>query len=201
MAKRLFLMRHAVTDYNAKRVWTGHLDIDIITPHPRIRHPPGLDLIISSTATRCQQTIDLLESSPRVISDPQFIECGYGKYTGEPKNRELFRRSFLNTPECNDKFIGESQLTGGLRAFRRYQQIVAEEELYDKNVMIVSHKNTLCGFWVLFHLERYFKSIGETLDLTRVHEVSSKLIDVATLGNPVPSPFVNTEPYELMRKE
>jgi hypothetical protein len=57
MVRKLFLMRHAITESNINKIWTGHLDINIATsiPHPPILHPTGevhLDAIICSTAKR-----------------------------------------------------------------------------------------------------------------------------------------------------
>jgi hypothetical protein len=82
---------------------------------------------------RCKQTLDLIDTpNTQVIFDPLFIECGYGKYTGLRKNSSTFQRSFYTSPESSEQHIGESRLQGGLRAFKRYQQLVIEQQLQDK---------------------------------------------------------------------
>lgn len=205
MVRKLFLMRHAITASNINALWTGHLDINIASSiqHPRIIHPPsagqpGVDVIICSTAKRCRQTLDLMDNTnTKIIYDSQFIECCYGKYTGLPKNREMFQRCLYSSPESSENYIGESRLVGGLRAFRRYEQLITEQQLHDKTVMIVSHKNTLSGFWVLYYLDKYYKSLGNSLDLERIADVPVQLMDEVIAKHPLPSPFVNTQPYEL----
>jgi broad specificity phosphatase PhoE len=198
-------MRHAKTDFNISKVWTGHLDINIASTikHPRICHPTqpvDLDVIICSSARRCTQTLTLMDTpNTHIIHDPCFIECGYGKYTGLPKDKDTFRRSFYNSPESSDVHIGESRLAGGLRAFKRYQELLLEHNLQDKNVMILSHKNTLCGFWVLHYLDMYYASIGNCLDMEKIDAVPEQHVEEVLYRHPIPSPFVNTKPYELMR--
>ena len=206
MVRKLFLMRHAITASNINSLWTGHLDINIATSiqHPRIMPPTStgqasVDVIICSTAKRCRQTLDLIDNATntKVVYDSQFIECCYGKYTGLPKDSDIFRRTLYNTPGSSGDFIGESRLVGGRRAFKRYQQLVTEQQLHDKAVLIVSHKNTLTGFWVLYYLDQYYKSIGSCLDLERIGDVSVQHMDEIIARHPIPSPFVNTQPYEL----
>lgn len=207
MAKRLFILRHAITESNINNIWTGHLDISIspaVDLCKSIQHPTGpnsLDFIISSDANRCRQTLALLDiSKTRVIYDPHFIECGYGKYTGLPKRSEVFKRSLYNTPDSSAEFIGESRLTGGLRAFRRYRQLLLEHDMINKSVMIVSHKNTLLGFWALHYSYERCKARGHCADWARAGSAlvpPDWLLGEVLAEHPAPEPLENTVSYEL----
>jgi broad specificity phosphatase PhoE len=206
MPKRLFVMRHAITELNINNVWTGHLDINIAStssmPHSRVPHPPSvsnLDFIICSDAARCRQTLALMDTTnTKVIYDHHFIECGYGKYTGLPKSRDVFHRTFYNTPESSKKYIGESRLSGGLRAYKRYLYLLSKHNLQQKSVMILSHKNTLIGFWALHYLNKDYEAKGKSFDpVVRAEDLCSSEMNCVLERHPAPSPFENDKPYEL----
>ena len=200
MVKNLYVMRHAITAWNMSKVWTGHVDISIssIVKHTRI-HMPDIDVIISSTAKRCTQTLGLLDFSEdtKVILDPMFIECGYGKLTGMSKSSDVFCRTLRNTPESSSSFVGESRLLGGLRAFRRFQELEKEEQLENKNVLILSHKNTLIGFWLLFFLDIYCGDVCQSLNPKNINDIPQAIADDIFDKHPVPSPFVNSKFYKI----
>jgi hypothetical protein len=49
----------------------------------------------------------------------------------------------------------------------------------------------------LYYLDKYYKSIGNSLDVERMDDVPEQHIDEIMARHPIPSPFVNTEPYEI----
>lgn len=196
MAKRLYLMRHAVTDMNINKIWTGHMDISIAKEihHPLISLPDEIDAILCSSAQRCKETVQLMNTNDKlIIFDSDFIECGYGKYTGHKKSKKLFVRNLYNRPESSDIFCGESRLDGGLRSYKKYIKLIEEFSLAGKNVLILSHKNTLCGFWVWFYIDKWNRLIEKVKDPS---DLSTKDVETVLKRHPIPS-FDNLKTYVL----
>ena len=73
---KVTLLRHANTYNNENKIWTGQLDNQILdTNHKKIKIY-DYDLVLSSSATRCKQTMDLLEfnNRPEIIFDDCFLK-------------------------------------------------------------------------------------------------------------------------------
>jgi broad specificity phosphatase PhoE len=153
---QISLMRHANTINNQNNIYTGHLDIPIIQ-NEKIEFNKDFDCVLSSPMLRCKQTLDILNIKKNIIYDSRFIECGYGDLTGKIKNNKKFSRNFFNKPEHSDLYKSESIFDGGLRAYNalKYHQ---RHSILKEEVLVMSHKNTLKGLWVLLKLEKTLKN-------------------------------------------
>lgn len=154
MRLNFYLMRHAITYFNVKNIYTGHLDIPILDFSPIISSVK-YDLVISSDMIRCKQTLDnlMLNSTP-IIYDNRLKESGYGFLTGKEKNKKLFKRDIHNRPPYSKYYKSESIYDSGVRAkncIDSYSKYIYENDY--KNILILSHKNTLSGLWYLLNDE------------------------------------------------
>jgi len=154
MAIRLILVRHSLTYLNTNNIYSGQLDIPIISNiYPKIK--PEFDLCISSTMIRCRQTLPLLnfENKP-IIFDNRLIEAGYGEITGKLRGHIKFKRTFFNHPPYSPYYKSESIYESGIRAYDcidYYRKIYKDNNI--KNLLILSHKNTLSGLWHQLNLK------------------------------------------------
>jgi hypothetical protein len=64
--------------------------------------------------------------------------------------------------------------------------------------MILSHKNTLIGFWALHYLNKDYEAKGKSFDpVVRAEDLCSSEMNCVLERHPAPSPFENDKPYEL----
>lgn len=153
---QISLMRHANTINNQNNICTGHLDVPIIQ-NRKINFDKEFSCVLSSPMLRCKQTLDFLNIKENIIYDSRLIECGYGELTGKIKDDKKFVRNFFNKPKKSVLYDSESIFEGGLRAYNavKYHQ---RYSLLKDNVLVLSHKNTLKGLWVLLKLEKDFNT-------------------------------------------
>lgn len=198
----IHMIRHAETIYNKRDLYTGHLDIPIMhnnwNQYQKVNynhsthfiHNNKYDVILSSDSLRCKNTIDLLYLNHHhsILYDEHLQECGCGDLTGTLKNTNIFKRTFYNNPpNHNFEYISESILEGGLRCHRSIFNTIHEYNLDDKNnILIVSHKNTLKGFWILYHLYNFYQ-IEPITHISQVDEYHMKQIDNIIQIYPIPS--------------
>lgn len=150
------LMRHANTINNQNNIYTGDLDIPIIYTIEK-NFEKEFSCILSSPMLRCKQTLDVLNIKENIIYDSRLIECGYGELTGKMKDGKKFSRDFFNKPKDSHVYNSESIFEGGLRAYNAIKYHQHYSNLKD-DFLVLSHKNTLKGLWVLLNLEKKFQN-------------------------------------------
>ncbi|SNZ13100.1 histidine phosphatase family protein [Hydrogenobacter hydrogenophilus] len=152
--KRLFLVRHAQSEYNEKGIFQGRLDSDL-TPlgfvQARLTAKELLDkniqVIYTSPQRRAYKTAltigDILHLEP--IVDERLREMSFGEYEGKPfwslveENRELFL-NWLANPLKNPLPTQESMEELEKRVKSFLEEI--KESPYE-NILIVAHGGTL----------------------------------------------------------
>ena len=157
----IHLLRHYQTEYNIKKINTGQLDIPILlddTKHITLKDK--YDMIFSSNLRRCKQTIDLLNlNNHKIIYDSQLIECGFGDLTNQKKDSNIYKRTLYNKPpNLNNKYISESIIECGIRSHKSIMNYIHKYNLQETHkILIVSHRNTLKGFYILYHLYNFYQ--------------------------------------------
>ena len=136
---------------------------------------PSYDLVLSSTALRCRQTLDLLEfkNKPKIIFDDSFLEAGYGSLTGKCKKDYNFKRTFFNKPPTSNLYNSESIFEAGVRSYFGFTNLA---ELYIENncnILVLSHKNTLKGLWTLLNVDDMINSY----DIIEIEKIVKKNVD------------------------
>tara|TARA_Y100000991_G_C21966931_1_gene347344 strand:- start:1659 stop:2285 length:627 start_codon:yes stop_codon:yes gene_type:complete len=153
---KISLMRHANTINNQNNICTGHLNIPIIETEKN-NFDNKFHCILSSPMLRCKQTLDILNIKENIIYDSRLIECGYGELTGKMKDEKKFSRDFFNKPKESHIYNSESIFEGGLRAYNAIKYHQRHSNLKG-DFLVLSHKNTLKGLWVLLNLEKKFQN-------------------------------------------
>lgn len=183
------LMRHACTYNNKNNIWTGNLDTPIDNTSEEV-FMDNYDLVLSSPAIRCRQTLDLInfKNDPKIIFDDAFLEAGYGKLTSKSKDYNTFRRTFFNKPPESKYYNSESIFDAGLRSYLAFVLLTDEALKPESKILVLSHKNTLKGLWTFLHLD-YILPI-ESLELDELDEDINKIV------NKIPD-FENLYPYQI----
>lgn len=86
---KVFLLRHARSAANERRVWTGQTDIALsksgiaeqLSVCARYAYPRG-DLYFSSPLSRCFTSLELVYGRPADYLLPEFMECALGSLEG-----------------------------------------------------------------------------------------------------------------------
>jgi 2,3-bisphosphoglycerate-dependent phosphoglycerate mutase len=155
----LILIRHGLSEYNKKGIWTGWDDPDLapegikeaIQAAETIRDLP-IDLGFTSTLTRHKTTLALVKetlgnTSP-VTENKALTERNYGTYTGKNKwevKREIGDSEFQKLRRGWDYPIpeGESLRQVYERVVGYYQKVILPEIKLGKSVIISSSGNAL----------------------------------------------------------
>lgn len=155
----LVLVRHGLSDYNKKGLWTGWTDVSLA--------PEGIDqakktgeqlkdihinYCYTSLLRRTQETLhEILQVTgqfPETISDKAFNERNYGVYTGKNKwdvQKDVGEEQFQNIRRSWDFPIpeGESLKQVYDREIPYFEEDVLPKLKAGKNVIIVSSGNPL----------------------------------------------------------
>ena len=73
------------------------------------------------------------------------------------KDEKKFSRDFFNKPKESHIYNSESIFEGGLRAYNAIKYHQRHSNLKG-DFLVLSHKNTLKGLWVLLNLEKKFQN-------------------------------------------
>lgn len=157
MVKRLFLVRHGQTPWNAERRYQGITDIPL-SDEGRIQAKllaeefknTHIDVIYSSPLQRAHDTAKAIASVKNldIIIEPSFREIDYGSWEGKtiPELNALYGEYHINTlkypADERYQFPGEGSLKNVLaRILPAFNRIITENE--NKSVMIVAHGGIL----------------------------------------------------------
>lgn len=165
----LVLVRHGKSEWNALSLWTGHTDV-LLTDEGRaearnaasaLKEIP-LDSAYVSDLKRAQQTLDEIKHALGRDDlagkvDPALKERHYGIYTGKNKwqiAEEVGDEEFKRIRRGWDTPIpgGETLEDVYARVVPYYEQHIKPELQAGKNVLVVSHGNTLRA--LVKHLEQ-----------------------------------------------
>jgi len=169
---RLILVRHGESEWNAKGMWTGLIDIQLSEKGKqesrlaaRALKDIKIDIAYTSPLIRAKQTLDEIISVlnyPKLetIENKALSERDYGELTGKNKweiEKEVGEEMFLkirrgwNTPIKN----GETLKDVYNRVISYYQSEVLPKLKIGKNVLIVAHGNSLRA------LVKYLENISD----------------------------------------
>ena len=194
---KVTLLRHANTYNNQNKIWTGQLDNQILdTNHKKIKIY-DYDLVLSSSATRCKQTMDLLEfnNRPEIIFDDCFLEAGYGDLTGKVKDDNLFVRKFFNYPPKSSYYKSESIFEAGLRSYLSFSYYYDKLSYKNSKVLVLSHKNTLKGLWAFLNLDYMLYQEDKILDEDSFDQLEYNIQQIIE-DKKIPN-FENLNPYDI----
>ena len=155
--KRIILVRHGESEYNAKRIVQGHIDTDltpagVVQARLAAEYLKGnfqIDKIYSSDLRRAYRTAviisDILELP--VIKDQRIREMNFGQWEGRTYEHifqtdyETFQKWLQNPVACPLPSQEEiSQFKNRLESF--YQDILKEEA---NNILVVGHGGSIQG--------------------------------------------------------
>ena len=149
------------------------------------------DVAYCSPLSRAQETaalfLEALESDPQLIPEPSLIEKNYGILQGLNKDRvratygdeayNLWHRSYNIGPPG-----GESLYELGLRVYPFVKQVVGEDLLLGKNVLLVAHGNVIRSLVML------------------VEKLDSSAIEKVEVGTAVPLIYNLDENFAVVDK-
>ncbi len=153
----LVLVRHGLSDYNKKGLWTGWTDVDLASEGREQARKTGgelkdihFDYAFVSDLKRTQQTLDeilkVINQNPPTDHEKAFNERNYGIYTGKNKweiKKEVGEEEFQRIRRVWDYSIpeGESLKQVYEREIPYFKAEVLPKLMEDKNVIIVSSSN------------------------------------------------------------
>ena len=178
---KVTLIRHANTFNNQNNIWTGEIDSPILQPNFK-KEMGNYDLVLSSTALRCRQTLDILEftNKPKIIFDDSFLEAGYGDLTGKNKDSYIFKRDFFNKPPESNIYNSESIFEAGVRSYFGFMCLADRYIENGSNILILSHKNTLKGLWAFLNLDYMFYS-EDFIDVDEIEIIVKNKVDIKNI--------------------
>ncbi len=155
----LVLVRHGLSDYNKKGLWTGWTDVSLAPEGIDQAKKTGEELkdirinyAYTSLLKRTQETLhEILQVTgqfPEIVSNKAFNERNYGIYTGKNKwdiQKEVGDEEFQKIRRSWDFAIadGESLKQVYEREIPYFQENVLPKLKEGKNIMIVSSGNPL----------------------------------------------------------
>ena len=180
---RIFLLRHAQSEANAKGILAGRLD-NIPLSKTGLKERELLtsrfagsefDQIVSSPIQRCLETIEVLTDSPRVLDE--FTEVDYGDWSGR-KMSSLMRNKAWREIHKNPASVrfpnGETLPEVQTRALLGLDSVINKKA---KNILISTHADVV-KVLILHALGTHLNNI----DKISVDNVSVSIIDKTDNG-------------------
>lgn len=181
----LVLVRHGQSEWNAKGLWTGLIDITLSAKgHREAReaakqlHDINFDVAYTSTLKRAQQTLQdiltgLSEENITLYKDSALNERDYGIYTGKNKweiKKNLGEEKFLQIRRSWDHPIaeGESLKDVYARVVPYYKEHILKDLKAGKNVLVAAHGNSLRA------LVKYLENIS-ALDIPKLNIATGEI--------------------------
>ncbi len=156
----LALVRHGESEWNAKNVWTGLVDVGLTEKGKeeaksaaRLLLDVSFDVGFTSRLKRATESLriiveELHVSNIPIFDDPALNERNYGVYTGKNKleiKAQLGDAEFLKLRRGWDYPIqnGESLKQVYDRVIPYYEKTILPKLIEGKNVLVVAHGNSL----------------------------------------------------------
>jgi 2,3-bisphosphoglycerate-dependent phosphoglycerate mutase len=160
MDKKLVLVRHGESVWNATGTWTGLTDIELSPKGcEEAKHAAGLirgivfDNAFTSVLKRAIQTLEIIKNelglkSLQITRDQALNERDYGIYTGKNKfevKNMVGDKEFLQIRRGWDHPVpqGENLKQVYERVVPYYEKAIAPLIVQGKNILIVAHGNSL----------------------------------------------------------
>jgi 2,3-bisphosphoglycerate-dependent phosphoglycerate mutase len=159
MANHLFLIRHGKSEWNKLGLWTGWTDVSLTEDGIEEARRAGkalkeysIDAAYVSDLVRTHQTLagiqEAFDIQIPVIQHPAIKERHYGIYTGKNKwqiKEEIGEEAFENIRRGWDVEVPEGETLKVVhdRVVPYYQDVILPELRAGKNILMVSHGNTL----------------------------------------------------------
>jgi broad specificity phosphatase PhoE len=190
---KITLIRHANTYNNQNNICTGEIDAPIIKPATK-KQMGNYDLVLSSTALRCRQTLDFLEfkNKPKIIFDDSFLEAGYGSLTGKYKKDFNYKRDFFNKPPESDLYNSESIFEAGVRSYFGFTTLADRYLENEFNILVLSHKNTLKGLWSLLNVDDIIYSC-DSIEIDDIEDIVKNKVNLKNIPK-----FDNLQAYNIL---
>ncbi len=153
--KRILLIRHGQTDWNAERRWQGHLEVPLneegrqqaealanyLGDHP-------ITAVYSSDLSRAQQTAEPLAKrlNLAIVSDTRWRELNLGVFQGLTAN-EIKAKYSDESRRMREEYLdfvvpqGESRRAMMERAYQAFSEIAAQEA--GPEIVVISHGGTI----------------------------------------------------------
>lgn len=198
---RIFVVRHGRTDWNAKKILQGHIDIDINKDGEEQALKLGqhfetikLDNVISSDLSRCVNTSKFIlehQNDPIYSETPRLRERDMGKVQGMPLQQALeeYGEDFRNFGEKKHELIK--------RVTEVWNNAIKVAKVDDhKNILLCTHGGVIRAFINHLHDGLHY-GLGNGLasdDLSVPYNTSISVIDIdKTSGSGVIQKFGVTE--------
>lgn len=180
MAK-LVLVRHGQSEWNAKGLWTGLMDIPLSTKgKEEAKHTAEalqgitFNIAFTSTLMRAQQTLEIIlktlsQEQIQTISSPALNERDYGIYTGVNKwevEKKLGEKEFLKLRRSWDYPIpkGESLKQVSERVFAYYTSEILPYLKNHQTILVAAHGNSIRA--LIKHLDNIPSEKISTIEVT-----------------------------------
>lgn len=172
---KIYMIRHGETDWNKERKLQGQVDIPLnaFGRHLAEETAPALkdipfSAVYTSPLSRARETAELVMAGRQVplIEEPRIVEMGFGEYEGLCCNEDGWNipdpdfRNFFDAPEKYQPPRGGEtfrQVSDRLESFLK--ELLGNQKLRDKTVLLSTHGAALCGILRLIKqnpLERYW---------------------------------------------
>lgn len=172
---KIYMIRHGETDWNKERKLQGQVDIPLnaFGRHLAEETAPALkdipfSAVYTSPLSRAKETAELVMAGRQVplIEEPRIVEMGFGEYEGLCCNEDGWNipdpdfRNFFDAPEKYQPPRGGEtfrQVSDRLESFLK--ELLGNQKLRDKTVLLSTHGAALCGILRLIKqnpLERYW---------------------------------------------
>ncbi len=140
---KLIIVRHGQTDHNKNKICQGAIDISLneygknqALEVREILKDKQIDLVISSSLKRAQETAKIIAPNHDIILDDRIIERKLGIYEGKPTSSFLFHKYEDFHLNCCDDGVESIQTV-----YNRVKSILLElkEQYDDKTVLLITH--------------------------------------------------------------
>jgi len=195
--KRVFIVRHGETDYNAQHRWQGHLDVPLNENGKQQADAlatyfadQSIDLIFSSDLKRAYDTAQAIATAKKmdIKKEKRLREVHLGLFQGLTRTQiqEAYPQEAFNW-DNDDSFVvpqGESRVQLQNRAYAAWQSLTKSKDA--KTIMLVSHGGT-----IRMLLQKLFP---EKVAYIKLKNTSISIIERDEEGNWQPS-ALNTTPH------
>lgn len=157
---KLYLVRHGITDWNARKKIQGQVDMPLNEEGKRLARETAeglsdvpFDLCISSPLCRAKETarIILRNRKTLILEDPRIMEMAFGEYEGKCCSKEgwdvpeSFHRFFddpagYQPPEGGESFEDVKKRTGEF-----LESLYKKDAYQELDILITTHGAALAG--------------------------------------------------------
>lgn len=162
---KIYFVRHGETDWNKERKLQGQIDIPLNEFGRKLAEDTApflkdidFDMAFTSPLSRAKETAQIIlgERNIPLVEDERIREMGFGSYEGMFCKGDKFNipdqnfHYFFDAPEkYSPSGDGESFEDVSIRLKEFLNDILCDENLNDKTILISTHGASLCGILML----------------------------------------------------